>query len=103
MKMLETSMLTPAALGPSGYRYVCQVAGLDPRPAGYGLLHCKDDSGKRITFITLDVTYHQMLREAGLAGMVKGLEVPRSKYPLERAGWPDDWPYLNALDGRPDQ
>jgi hypothetical protein len=58
--------------------------------SGWGTLLCEDEDGNHVTLLTTDIEYQRLLVEA--PGAVLGsLEVPADKYPLRRAGWPDEW------------
>lgn len=90
----EYSFATPADLGGQGnYRRFCRVAGLRPISVGWGLLHCVDEDGRHLTAVTSDVPYLRMLVEADLVipELLADLVIPAEKFPLVRAGWPDEW------------
>lgn len=88
----EFSFATPADLGgKAAYRKFCEVAGLNPVPGGYGLLHVADCvSGARFTMVTPDVEYVRAIVELDADKGTAGLAIPPEKF-MTRAGWPDDW------------
>jgi len=59
--------------------------------ADHGLLCCEHGpGGAHVTLATSDVEYLQGLSGAGAEAMA-GLAIPTDKFPLGRAGWPDEW------------
>ncbi len=83
-------IVTPTTPGVD-YRQVCTVADLYPSEDGWGFVQCVDSEGQRVTRVTDDVPYLQALIDAIGSDAVKGLELPAEKFPLSRAGWPDEW------------
>jgi hypothetical protein len=53
-------------------------------------LYCLDDGGIHVTRLTEDVPYLRKLVRAHPL-LRAGLELPASKFPLKRVGWPDEW------------
>lgn len=51
------------------------------------LLLCQDERGARWTLATGDQECIRLLRERAATG----LQLPRERFPIERAGWPTDW------------
>ena len=51
---------------------------------------CKDDVGAHWTLIGTDKNSFEMLRDAS-EEVHASLEIPADKFPLKRAGWPDEW------------
>ncbi|WP_394303258.1 hypothetical protein [Sphaerimonospora cavernae] len=83
-------MLTPVTMG-TAYRRVCDIVGLRATSTGWGMIHCVDAQGKRWTLATADVEYVAVLA-ANAANMdLADMEMPGSKFPWRREGWPDDW------------
>jgi hypothetical protein len=83
-------IVTPAMPG-ADYQQVCTVAGLYPTENGWGFVHGVDSQGQRVTRVTDDVPYLQAVIDAIGSDALEGLEIPAEKFPLCRAGWPDDW------------
>ena len=91
LTLLEYALATPDDLGGhTQYRDFCRIAHLTPISNGYGLLLCQDDNGLRWTLFTSDVEYVRVLAAADVA-VLRGLEIPQSKFPGRRQGWPDEW------------
>jgi hypothetical protein len=88
----EYAELTPEALGDGYNEATLANVGLPLTPSGYGLLLCEDANGTHWTSVTEDVEYHRMLVEAERSGADLGeaFQIP-NKYPMTRAGWPDEW------------
>ena len=88
----EYAFLTPAALGPRGYRAVCRVLRVDPAPAGYGAVICCDGRGRRLTLLTPDLDYLRAVVELAQRahelepGLARGIPVSAGKFPLRRSG-----------------
>jgi hypothetical protein len=86
----EYALLTPTTLG-KAYRYVCDIAGLEATPKGWGMIHAVDDEGGRWTLATSDVKYVAVFA-ANAANMgLAEMDLPGEKFPWRREGWPDDW------------
>jgi hypothetical protein len=90
VKAVEYSILTRDELG-TDYEYVCAVFQLDPTEEGWGFLHCMTDDERRVTAVTDDVAYLEMLIAANGTSALANLEIPEGKFPYEREGWPDEW------------
>jgi len=59
--------------------------------ADHGLLCCElSPGGAHVTLATADAEYLQRLGAGGAEAMA-GLAIPTDKFPLGRAGWPDEW------------
>ncbi|TFC26411.1 hypothetical protein E3O53_07995 [Cryobacterium sp. TMT2-18-3] len=54
------------------------------------MLFCDDEAGNHWTVIGTDRDYFEMVRDASNE-VRTGLEMPADKFPLKRAGWPDEW------------
>jgi hypothetical protein len=100
LKALSLSFLSYSNFG-IFYPDACRFFGLEPSPMGYGLLHCLDDAGQRVTRATEDVEYVRMIASRIGTATLEGLEVPATKFPVNRAGWPEDWIEEHQTDGRP--
>jgi len=88
----EYAFATPQDLGGrAGYRSFCKAVGLKPAEGPYGFLLCEDDDAQRWTAVTTDVDYLRLLVDGERAGALADLEMPADKFPVKRAGWPDDW------------
>jgi hypothetical protein len=88
----EYALATPEAFGGQAqYEAFCRVAGLPPRPGGWGLLHALDEAGNRVTGVTEDVEYLRALINAA-PETIAGMEIPADRFPRVRPGWPDEWP-----------
>jgi hypothetical protein len=85
------SIVSPTTLRPRQYRKVCIAAGMDPGDRGWGFLRCLDKDGQRLTLVTDDVDYMELLIAGRKAGALVDLDVPVDTFPITRAGWPDDW------------
>ena len=59
------------------------------------MLLCVDDVGQRVTRATEDVGYAEMIASRVGTTTLERLEVPASKFPVTRTGWPDDWTEAN--------
>jgi len=90
VKPVEYSVATPETLGDS-YERFCDIAGLDATDGGWGFLHCVNDDGQRVTSVTNDVPYLQLILAANGTDALSGLAIPWDKFPFARDGWPDDW------------
>jgi hypothetical protein len=98
LRPVEFADFTPETMGGfENYRRACEVAGLDPSPEGYGLLYCRDDDGNRFTCVTTDLPYFRAML-AMLPAERARLQNVAEKFPITRAGWPDEW-----LRGTPDE
>jgi hypothetical protein len=64
---------------------------MDPTDRGWGFLRCLDANGQRLTLVTEDVDYMELLIAARTAGALAELEVPVDTFPVTRPGWPSDW------------
>ena len=62
-----------------------------PTDRGWGFLRCLDKDGQRLTLVTEDVDYMELLIAGRRAGALGDLAVPVGTFPVTRAGWPDDW------------
>lgn len=51
-----------------------------------------DDQGQRITLVTDDVPYLEMLQVGQRVGVLEDLELSPGPFPIARLGWPEDWP-----------
>lgn len=89
----EFSFATPSDLGGmANYQLFCRIADLEPIDGGWAFLHCVDETGKRITAVTSDISYQQMLvTAAATPDALASLEIPATKYPMKCDGWPDEW------------
>lgn len=85
------SIVSPTTMRPRKYRKVCTRAGLDPTDRGWGFLRCLDMDGQRLTLVTEDVDYMELLIAGRKAGALPELEAPVDKFPVSRPGWPSDW------------
>jgi hypothetical protein len=85
------SIVSPKTLRPRKYRKLCTAATLRPTDQGWGFLHCLDVDGQRVTLVTDDVCYMELLIAGRNAGAFGDLEVPVGTFPISRDGWPDDW------------
>ena len=85
------SIVSPTTLRPRKYRKVCTAAGMYPTDRGWGFLRCLDKDGQRLTLVTEDVDYMELLIAGRRAGALGDLAVPVGTFPVTRAGWPDDW------------
>jgi len=90
MEPVEFSYITREQLG-EHYEKVCGVAGLDATDGGWGVLHCIDDYGQKVTMVTEDVPYLKLLVANNGTDALKNLTIPPGKFPLMKPGWPDDW------------
>ena len=100
---IEYSFATPADLGEPAYRAFCRRAGLPITPGGWGLLHCRTDTGQRVTAATENVGYLRLLVDtSGAADGVIGSQPrwqealsrftgPAETFGWQRTGWPDEW------------
>ena len=87
----EHSFLTPDAFDSlRTFKHVCRTAGLPVERDGWGLLHCTDAQGQRITVATRDIEYLRLFA-SGPAAALADPEVPEGKFGWRRDGWPDDW------------
>ncbi|MGK5530941.1 hypothetical protein [Streptomyces sp. URMC 129] len=96
----EISTTEACALGVD-YERMCAMCAVMPHPAGWGLLHCREESeGRRVTLATSDVAHHRML--AATIDAAKGTLMEEKTrrllgrtgpagYAYARDGWPDDW------------
>jgi hypothetical protein len=85
------SIVRPTTLRPRKYRKVCTAAGMSPTDRGWGFLRCLDSDEQRLTLVTQDVDYMELLIAGRKAGALVDLDVPVGTFPITRAGWPDDW------------
>lgn len=85
------SVVSPGSVRPRKYRRLCTAAGIDPSDSGWGFLRCLDAEGSRVTLITEDVAYMELLIAGRRTASLDELEVPVSKFSVTRSGWPDDW------------
>ena len=85
---IEYSFATPADLGERPYRAFCRRAGLPITPDGWGLLHCRTDTGQHVTAATENVGYLRLLVDASGAadGVIRGQ--PRWQEVLSRVTGP---------------
>lgn len=70
---------------------MCAAAGLTPTDRGWGFLRCLDIDSQRVTLVTDDVDYMDLLMVGRKAGTLGDLEVPIRSFPIAKAGWPNDW------------
>lgn len=82
--------LTPKEFAFADTRELCAGIGLPWKPGGYGLLFCVDDNGGRVTAVTDDVEYLDLLSESPQS-IRAGLDVAAEKFTMTRPGWPDEW------------
>jgi hypothetical protein len=85
------SIVSPTTMRLRKYRKLCAAAGLDPTDRGWGFLRCLDEHGQRLTLVTEDVDYMELLIAARRAGTLDELEVSVDTFPVTRLGWPNDW------------
>ena len=90
LRVEEYSLATLAEFG-LGYPRFCEVARLPVLDDGYGLLHCLDRRGRRVTAITPDVEYVRLLIAGSDAGILADVTPPIENFPILAGGWPDDW------------
>jgi hypothetical protein len=90
------AVVSPKSLRPRKYRSLCVAAGVSLSDAGWGILRCLDAEGSRVTLITDDVDYMKLLLAGRKSASLDELQVPVSKFPVTRSGWPDEW--SQALD-----
>jgi hypothetical protein len=97
----EYAFFTPELLGgEAAYRRVCAAAGVPPLPGGYGVIHSEDSEGRQVTALTRDLDFLRMLLDTQAKVItgdldyeaIRGMRVPPEKFPIVRAGWPDEWP-----------
>lgn len=87
----EYAFATPQHLGSTTYKDFCAHAGLDPRPDGYGMVLCSDESDRHWT-IAGDVEFTRALVvDSEHPGLPVNLVIPDEEYHLMREGWPDEW------------
>jgi hypothetical protein len=55
------SIVSPTTIRPRKYRKLCAAAGMDPTDQGWGFLRCLDVNGQRLTLMTEDVDYMELL------------------------------------------
>jgi hypothetical protein len=84
------SIVSPRTMRPRKYRKVCTAVGMEPTDRGWGYLRCFDAEGQRLTLMTEDVDYMELLIAARKAGTLAELEVSVDTFPITRPGWPDD-------------
>jgi hypothetical protein len=87
---VEYGFCTPDMLG-EDYKYFCTVVGLEPTAKGWGFLHCVDEAGNHSTRATDDVPFLRLLIAANRTKALGSLVIPPDKFPIVRAGWPDEW------------
>ncbi len=85
------SIVSPKTLRPRKYRKVCSATGIDPTDQGRGFLRCLDKDGRRLTLVTEDVDYMELLIAGRKAEAFMDLDVSVGAFPITRAGWPGDW------------
>lgn len=85
------SIASPTTLRPRKYRRFCAAAGVNRTDRGWGFLRCLDKDGQRITLMTEDVEYMEMLIAGRKGGALEELDVSVAMFPIIRKGWPDDW------------
>lgn len=85
------SIVSPKTLRLRRYRKLCSAAAMIPTEEGWGFLRCHDRGGQKVTLITDDVEYMELLIAGRKAGVLAELEVPFDTFPISRAGWPEDW------------
>jgi hypothetical protein len=68
--------------------------GVPLEPLGYppevGFLFCETDTGEHVTIMTGDAEYVRLLGNCNAEQIVE-LVIPEDKFPLQRAGWSDEW------------
>jgi hypothetical protein len=87
----EHAIVSSKTLGTKQYHRFCEAAGLVPRSEGWAFLHCLNDDGQRVTAISEDVPYLELLIAENGTEVLRSLEIPAHKFPYKRAGWPDEW------------
>ncbi|WP_432021501.1 caspase, EACC1-associated type [Streptomyces sp. 1222.5] len=89
----EYAFASPDDLGGAdAYRTFCNNVGLPVAEGGYGMLLAETSSGGRVTALTRDIGYVRNLAIFAKApGFLAETEIPAEKFPIKRAGWPDDW------------
>jgi len=85
------SIVSPKTTRARKYRQLCTAAGITPTDWGWGFLQCLDVDGQRVTLVTDDVRYMELLIAGREAGAFGNLTVPVRAFPITREGWPDDW------------
>jgi hypothetical protein len=90
VEAVACSIVTRKRLG-VGYVPLCRLIGLEPTDTGWGLVHCVTEQGERLTRVTDDVPYLELMTEGNWFEFRGGLELPSYKFPKQRAGWPDEW------------
>jgi hypothetical protein len=85
------SIVSPTTRRPRKYRKICAAGGLDPTDKGWGFLRCLDVNGERLTLVTEDIDYMELLISGRRVGALDQLEVSVDTFPVVRQGWPDDW------------
>ena len=71
--------------------------GLPPEPHGMLFVVLADPGrdGEHLTVATTDIAHHEKVISTGDVARM-GSAVDPSKYPLLRAGWPNEWPAAAA-------
>ena len=59
-------------------------------PVEHYMLFCDDDAGQHWTIIGTDGQYFKMVKNAS-PEVLADLVIPTEKFPVKRAGWPDEW------------
>jgi hypothetical protein len=70
------STVTSTNLRPRKYRKVCTAVGTSPTDRGWEFLRCLDTNGQRLTLVTEDVDYIELLIAGAKAGGPGDLDVP---------------------------
>jgi hypothetical protein len=91
MTAVRYSIVSSKNLRPRKYRKVCTAARITPTDRGWGFLHCLDVNRQRVTLVTDEVGYMELLIAGRKAGAFGDLAVPVGTFPISREGWPDDW------------
>ena len=68
-----------------------ELIGVGPTARGWGLLGCLDADGMRLTLMTDDPEYMNLIVEAHDSGVdVNGIDAMEAKFPHVCLGWPED-------------
>ena len=86
----ECSVATRKTLGLRDYRRVCLRLGLNSHTR-WGFLLCADEEGQRLTLVTSDGAYVDLLVAGERAGLLEELMLPRGAFSVAVEGWPADW------------
>ena len=86
----ECSVATRRTLGFRDYRRACLRLGLNSHTR-WGFLLCADEGGQRLTLVTSDVAYVDLLVAGERAGLLENLSLPAGAFSVALEGWPADW------------